>query len=125
MKTLDVLSFGAGGAGLVMALTLEPDMLKCINKVAFVEGQSLIGTALAYTTKKSELKGNAFWAVSPLIHILERKAIMFQIGDAPIGSIIKKTSESACACPVISVCRYLRRFPEMKSLKHILCHAKL
>jgi hypothetical protein len=116
------LAYGAGGAALVLAMAMNTNLLKRINKIAFVECEEVVGKALAHITKNKESSEDSKpWLASPVVTVLETRAIMIKMSAEVVGSVLKKTNESMCACPVISVCNLDLQALLRLLLTYLLC----
>lgn len=98
-----MLAYGAGGASLILALAADQSLRNSIHKIAFLECDEAVSKALSLTTKLAEEEGSKLWKTSPVVSVLDRRAIAFKQDKEPVGSVIKQAQESHCACPIVSV----------------------
>lgn len=98
-----MLAYGAGGASLILALAADQSLRDRVHKLAFLECDDAIAKALSLTSKQAEERGGTMWSTSPVVTVLDRRAIAFKQDKEPVGSVIKQGKESHCACPIVSV----------------------
>jgi len=102
IDSLDVVSFGAGGAALVLAMAVDSRLNPCIHKVSFVECEDYVAKALSMTTRMG-VNPSSVYRASPVVGSLKRRAIMFVLDSSPMGKVVRDEKESGCGCPVVSV----------------------
>lgn len=100
---MNILAYGAGGASLILALAADETLRKRVHKLAFIDCDEAIAKAMALTSKLAEKEEAKLWDVSPVVSVLDRRAIAFKPDQSPVGSVIKSAKESHCACPIVSV----------------------